>query len=160
MSGSRLEKIVVSTGLGRLSQRPGFEDKILPEIIKELSLITGQKPSISTARKSIAGFKLREGDTVGLKVTLRGKRMKDFLSRLVNTTIPRVRDFRGIDSKNIDRQGNLTIGIKEHIVFPEVNQDETKIDFGLEVTLVSDAKDKGESYNLFKELGIPLKEKE
>ena len=156
MQSGNLKKIVVSTTVGRLRQRPGFADKILPAISNDLAVITGQKPAPRQARKSIAGFKIREGDIVGLKVTLRGKRMKDFLKRFVEVVLPRVRDFRGIDPKAIDAQGNLTIGIKEHIVFPEVAPDEVKIDFGLEITLVSDTKSKEESYKLFKSLGVPL----
>ena len=158
MQNTRLEKIVVSTALGRLRNKPGFKDTVLPTMSAELAKITGQKPAERAAKQSIAGFKIRQGDIVGLKVTLRGKRMRDFLKRLVETTLPRVRDFRGIDPSSIDAQGNLTIGIKEHIVFPEVNSDETKFDFGLEVTLVSNAKKKKESYKLFKALGVPLKE--
>lgn len=158
MQSSNLKKIIVSTSVGRLSQRPGFKDKVLPAIMDDLATITGQKPAPRAARKSIAGFKIRAGDIVGVKVTLRGKRMKDFLKRLVETALPRVRDFRGIDPKQIDSQGNLTIGIREHIVFPEVNPDEVKTDFGLEVTLVSDTKNKEESFRLFKSLGVPLKE--
>jgi len=158
MQSRNLKKIVVSTSVGRLSQRPGFTDKVLPAIMDNLATITGQKPAPRAARKSISGFKIRAGDIVGVKVTLRGKRMNDFLKRLVETALPRVRDFRGIDPKQIDSQGNLTIGIREHIVFPEVNPDEVKTDFGLEVTLVSDTKNKEESYELFKSLGVPLKE--
>ena len=156
MQSGNLKKIVVSTTVGRLRQRPGFADKILPAISNDLAVITGQKPAPRQARKSIAGFKIREGDIVGLKVTLRGKRMKDFLKKFVEVALPRVRDFRGIDPKAIDAQGNLTIGVREHIVFPEVNPDETKIDFGLEVTLVSSTNNKEESYKLFKSLGVPL----
>ena len=160
MQEDHLEKIIVSTGLGKMRQRPSFNDRILPEITKDLTSITGQKPAERIARKSIAGFKLREGDLVGLKVTLRGKRMKDFLRRFSEATLPRIRDFKGIDPKQIDKQGNLTIGIREHIVFPEINQDEVKIDFGLEVTLVSSSRDPEGSYELYKKLGIPLRKKE
>jgi len=158
MQNSRLEKIVVSTTVGRLRNKPGFADTVLPTVGNELARITGQKPAERAAKKSIAGFKIRQGDIVGLKVTLRGERMKDFLKRFVEVTLPRVRDFRGIDPKAIDAQGNLTIGVREHIVFPEVNPDETKFDFGLEVTLVSNTKKREESYKLFKSLGVPLKE--
>lgn len=158
MRGHRLEKIVIATGVGRLRQRPGFEDNLLPEIIKELALITGQKPAIRKAKQSVAGFKVREGDIVGLKTTLRGKRMKDFLARLVGFVLPRIRDFRGIDPKSIDAQGNLTIPIREHIVFPEINSDEVKVDFGLEVTLVSTIKSAKGALDFYKELGIPLKQ--
>ena len=158
MRGHRLEKIVVATGVGRLRQRPQFEDNLLPEIIKELALITGQKPEIRKAKKSVAGFKVREGEIIGLKVTLRGKRMKDFLARLVGFVLPRIRDFRGIDPNSIDAQGNLTIPIREHIVFPEINSDEVKVDFGLEVTLVSSVKSPKEGLDFYKELGVPLKQ--
>lgn len=158
MRGHRLEKIVIATGVGRLRQRPQFEENLLPEIVKELGLITGQKPMIRKAKKSVAGFKVREGDIVGLKVTLRGQKMKDFLSRLIGFVLPRIRDFRGIDAKSIDAQGNLTIPIREHIVFPEINSDEVKIDFGLEVTLVSSTKSSEDGLNFYKELGVPLKQ--
>jgi large subunit ribosomal protein L5 len=157
MQGNYLEKIVISTGIGKLKQRPQFEEKILPEIIKEMTIITGQKPAMTQAKKSIAGFKLRIGDVVGLKVTLRGKRMNDFLKRLITVVLPRIRDFRGIDLKKIDDHGNLTIGIREHIVFPEVNPDEVKIDIGLEITLVTYTKNPQKSIEFYRELGLPLK---
>lgn len=153
----KLEKIVVNVGIGKLSQQPNFEDKILPEVIKELSLITGQKPFICRAKKSIAGFKVRAGQIVGLKVTLRRHRMEDFLSKLINIVLPRVRDFRGINLKSIDSKGNLTIGIKEHTVFPEINPETSKVDFGLEISIVSNAKNREEAIELFRRIGIPLK---
>jgi len=159
MQSNSLEKIVIATGVGRLRQRPSFDENILPIIEKDLTAITGQKPARRTARKSIAGFKIREGDVVGLKVTLRGKRMNDFLKRLVEVVMPRIRDFHGIEPKQIDKEGNLTIGIREHIVFPEINPDETKFDFGLEITLVSAMKDGEKGYELLKSLGVPLKNK-
>jgi large subunit ribosomal protein L5 len=156
----KLEKIVVAVGVGRLRQKPQFEEKILPEITHQLALITGQKPAVRQARQSIAGFKLRQGDIVGLQVTLRGRRMKDFLQRLRDAVLPRIRDFRGINPKSIDKSGNLTIGIKEHTVFPEVNPDEVQTDFGLEITLVSKVKNPDEGYRFYKEqLGLPLKQK-
>lgn len=158
MRDRRLEKIVVATGVGKLRQRPQFEENLLPEIIKELGLITGQKPMIAKAKKSVAGFKVREGDIVGLKVTLRGQKMRDFLTRFIGFILPRIRDFRGIDPKTIDAQGNLTIPVREHTVFPEINPDEVKIDFGLEITLVSTVKSPEEGLNFYKELGIPLKQ--
>lgn len=157
MQGRRLEKIVVATGVGKLRQRPQFEENLLPEIIKELGLITGQKPKITKAKQSVAGFKVRERDIVGLKVTLRGKRMRDFLQRLIGFVLPRIRDFKGLDPKSIDAQGNLTIPIREHIVFPEINSDEVKVDFGLEVTLVSTTKSTDEGLKFYKHLGLPIK---
>ena len=161
MQRQNLEKIVVATGVGKLRQRPDFENNILPVIEKELTAITGQKPSQRTARKSIAGFKIREGEVVGLKVTLRGKRMNDFLKRFIEVVIPRIRDFHGISPKNIDEGGNLTMGVREHIVFPEVNPDEVKFDFGLEITLVPSVRDKDrdKNYDFYKSLGVPLEKK-
>ena len=159
MQSQNLEKIVVATGVGKLRQRADFVTNLLPIITKDLTAITGQKPSERPARKSVAGFKIRGGDVVGLKVTMRGKRMNDFLKRLIEVVLPRIKDFHGIDPKNIDRDGNLTIGIKEHIVFPEVNPDEVKFDFGLEVTLVPSKRGKGDAYDFFKSLGIPLQGK-
>lgn len=157
MRGYRLEKIVIATGVGKLRGRPKFEENLLPEIIKELGLITGQKPVIRKAKKSVAAFKVREGDIVGLKVTLRGQKMKDFLVRLVGFALPRIRDFRGLEARSIDAGGNLTIPIREHTVFPEINQDEVKIDFGMEITLVSNAKSADKGLNFYKELGVPIK---
>ncbi len=157
MQGNRLEKIVVSSGVGKLRQRPQFEENILPEIRKDMALITGQQPMIAKAKKSVAGFKVREGDIVGLKVTLRGQKMKDFLTRFVGFVLPRIRDFRGLDSKAIDAQGNLTIPVREHTVFPEINSDEVKIDFGLEVTLVGNVKKHDEAFKFYKDLGVPLR---
>ncbi|PIR98456.1 MAG: 50S ribosomal protein L5 [Candidatus Colwellbacteria bacterium CG10_big_fil_rev_8_21_14_0_10_41_28] len=159
MQGNRLEKIVVATGVGRLRQQQQFDSSIYPEIIEGLETITGQKPSPRPARKSIAAFKLREGNIVGLKVTLRGKRMRDFFNKVVNVALPRVRDFRGIDPKQIDREGNLTIGFRDNTVFPEVSPEDTKRAFGFQVTLVSDAKDWDEAYDFYKSLGVPLQEK-
>ncbi|PIR97784.1 MAG: 50S ribosomal protein L5 [Candidatus Colwellbacteria bacterium CG10_big_fil_rev_8_21_14_0_10_42_22] len=158
MRSKKLEKIIVATGLGRLSQDSQFEASILPEITKALSQITGQKPSNCPAKKSIAGFKIRAGNLVGLKVTLRGKRMNDFLFRMINIVLPRVRDFRGIDPKQIDEGGNLTIGFRDHNVFPEISPEDSKHNFGLQVTLVSGLKDKREAYEFFKKIGVPLKE--
>jgi len=137
MQSHKLEKIVVSVGIGKMrGSNAQFDDKVLPEVMKELSLIFGQKPAFRKAKKSIAGFKSRQGDIVGIIATLRGRRMQDFLSRLINVTLPRVRDFRGIDVKNFDSRGNLTIGVKEHIVFPEINPESSKVNLGLEITLV------------------------
>lgn len=157
LANSKIEKIVVNVGVGRLSQQPNFEEKILPEVIRDLSLITGQKSVVCRAKKSISGFKTRAGQIVGLKTTLRRKRMTDFLEKLVKVIFPRVRDFRGLDVKGIDKKGNLTIGLKEQAVFPEINQETSKIDFGLEISIVNNAKNKEEAINLYKVLGIPFK---
>ncbi|BCX16144.1 MAG: 50S ribosomal protein L5 [Candidatus Parcubacteria bacterium] len=153
----RLEKVVVNTGIGRLSQNPNFTDKILPEVMKEISLICGQKPAICKAKKSIAGFKLREGQIVGLKVTLRGKRMYDFVERLIKIALPRVRDFKGINLKNVDSKGNLNLGFKEQVVFPEIDQDTSWVDFGLQVTITVNARKREEAIELYKKLGFVFK---
>ncbi len=157
LKNPRMEKVVVNVGVGKISQQQNFEDKILPEIIDSLSSITGQKPVVCKTIKSIAGFKLRAGQIVGLKITLRRKKMRDFLERLINIALPRVRDFRGIKIENVDKNGGLTIGIKEHIVFPEINSDVARFDFGLEISMVSNAKTREEAIDLYKLIGIPFK---
>jgi len=153
----RIEKIAINIGLGRMSQQPNFEDKVLPLVMKELALITGQKPAPTVAKKSIAGFKMRSGQIIGLKVILRRGRMNDFLERLINAVFPRFRDFKGLDLANIDNKGNLNIGFRDHLVFPEINPEDSKIDFGLEVSIVSSAKTREEAIELYRLLGIPLK---
>ncbi|KKU19009.1 MAG: 50S ribosomal protein L5 [Parcubacteria group bacterium GW2011_GWA1_47_11] len=160
MQSKDLEKIVVGIGVGKLRQNAQFENSILPEITKDIAAITGQKPQPRPAKQSIAGFKLREGNMVGLKVTLRGKRMRDFLARMVNVALPRVRDFRGIDPKQIDNAGNLTIGFREHTVFPEISPEESKFDFGFQVTLVSGTKNKEQARAVFDKLNIPFEKEE
>ncbi|OGY60165.1 MAG: 50S ribosomal protein L5 [Candidatus Colwellbacteria bacterium RIFCSPLOWO2_01_FULL_48_10] len=157
MQSHRLTKIVVSSGVGKLRSNVKFDESILPKIVADFSTIVGQKPAPRGAKKSIATFKTRTGDVVGLVATLRGKRMNDFLSRLVNVALPRVRDFRGIDPKNFDSRGNLSIGIKEHTIFPEINPEKTPTTFGLQVTFTTDTKTKEEGIALCRKLGIPLK---
>lgn len=153
-----IEKIVINAGIGRLSSQPNFQDKILPDIIREFSLISGQKPELRKARQSISGFKLRQGTVVGLKATLRRKRARQFLDKLIKIVLPRVRDFRGINLKNADQSGNLTIGLKEHIVFPEISPEHSKVNFGVEITIVpKQVKTREEAIQLYKELSMPLK---
>jgi large subunit ribosomal protein L5 len=149
----KIRKVIVNVGIGSFSK----DDQSQQLVAKDLALITGQKPVPTLAKKAISAFKVRKGMVVGLKVTLRGKRMFDFISRLINAAIPRTRDFRGLDSKSVDKSGNLTIGIKEHIIFPEVSSEEIKKIFGLEVTLVSNTKTREEALELFKLLGFPIK---
>lgn len=157
----RIEKVVVNVGVGRTSQQPSFKDKLLPEIQKELAAITGQKPSGRSAKKSIAGFKLREGQLVGLSVTLRGSRMYDFIRKVTSSVYPRVRDFRGINLKNIDKQGNLNLGFREHVVFPEVVPEASAVSFGLQVTLVGrNIKNQAQALALYKKIGFRFKESE
>jgi len=156
---NKLEKAVVNVGVGRLTTQPNFEDKVLPEIVKEITTITGQKPSLRPAMKSISGFKLRQGTIVGLKTTLRGKYMNSLISKIVNVTLPRVRDFRGINLTAIDKNGNLNFGFKEHLVFPEISPEQTKVNFGIQLTLVpkNPIKSKEEAVEFYKKIGIPFK---
>lgn len=152
-----LSKVVVNIGLGRKSQLANFTDKLLPAIIKELSLIVGQAPSQRLAKKSIAGFKLREGQLVGLMVTLRGNRMYEFVDKLVKIVYPRVRDFKGVDLKNVDKNGNLNLGFRENVVFPEIVSDQSTADFGLQVTLVTKAKNRDQAVALYNKIGFLFK---
>ena len=155
-----LEKIVVALGFGKMKQNnQQFEEKIMPEIIKEVSLMTGQRPIITKARQSIAGFKIRQGDPVGLMTTLRGRRMRDFFEKIVNVVLPRVRDFRGLPLKNIDKEGNLNIGFRDQIVFPEINPETSKVNFGLQVTVVLQKKNREEAIAFYRQKGVPLADK-
>ncbi len=153
MAIPKIEKVVVNTGVGKIVK----EDKTIERIAKELTMITGQKPVFRKAKKSISGFKLREGVTVGISVTLRGKRMYDFLDRLISIALPRSRDFRGIEVKNFDKMGNLNFGIKESSIFPEINYENTKDIFGLEVTVVTTAKNGESGIELLRQMGFPIK---
>ena len=155
MQAPRIEKVIVSTGVGKKR-----DPKQLALIVDRLSRITGQKPAERVARASVASFKVREGDTVGLQVTLRGSRMYDFLDKLIHIALPRTRDFRGISAGAIDEMGNLTIGIREHTIFPETSDEDLKDVFGLAVTIVTTAKTKAEAEAFFRHLGIPLVSKE
>ncbi|PIR83050.1 50S ribosomal protein L5 [Candidatus Kaiserbacteria bacterium CG10_big_fil_rev_8_21_14_0_10_56_12] len=151
MQGPRINKVVVSTGVGKK------RDKKQIELISDrLSKITGQKPSERAATMSIASFKLREGEIVGLQVTLRGTRMYDFLDKLIHVALPRTRDFRGLSAKSIDEMGNMTVGLKESTIFPETSDEDLKDVFGLAVTIVTTAKSKAEAEAFFRHLGMPL----
>lgn len=149
----RLEKVIVGIGTGQGLREPRFTE-LTEETLKR---ITGQRPVKTSAKKSIAAFKIRQGMNVGLKVTLRGRRMYDFIDKLINVTLPRVRDFRGLSAKALDGSGNLTIGFKEHLAFPEIRSDEVERMHGLEVTIVTTAKDNQAGLALFKKLGFPIK---
>jgi large subunit ribosomal protein L5 len=153
----RVQKVAVNIGLGRASQGANFNDKILPEIQKDLATIVGQKASLRSAKKSISGFKLREGQVVGIMATLRGDRMYDFIDKLVKIVYPRVRDFRGIDLKNIDKNGNLNLGFKDHYVFAEISQEMSSVDFGLQITLVVKAKKRDDAIALYRQFGFRFK---
>lgn len=151
-----LEKIVVNVGVGRLSQQGGFEEKVLPQIQKDIALIAGQTPSVTRAKKSIAGFKTREGQIVGLRVTLREKKMVDFFERFSRIVLPRVHDFRGLDPKNIDQAGALNVGLKEQFVFPETNPEESQVTFPLGINIVPKEKGVEDAQKMYVELGIPF----
>lgn len=148
----RLTKIAVNIGIGRIK-----DEKEREFIAGQLAFLTGQKPMLRPARKSIAAFKVREGMPSGLMVTLRGRRMYDFLLRLIGAALPRSRDFRGIEESSVDKSGNLTIAMKEHIAFPEIIGEDVKTIFGLEVTIVTNARTRDEALEMYRLLGIPLK---
>ncbi|MDO8594620.1 MAG: 50S ribosomal protein L5 [bacterium] len=155
MQTPRLQKIVVSAGVG------SFKDKKKIEVVQDrLSKITGQKAAIRGAKKSIATYKTREGDTVGMQVTLRGPRMYAFLDKLLNIALPRTKDFRGISAKAIDEIGNITIGIPEHTIFPEAVDEDLRDVFGFGITVVTTAKTAPEAKAYFTYLGFPFKKKE
>lgn len=159
MAVPKIEKVIVNTGFGRLvtGKTADEQKKIVEAIANDLALITGQKPIITKAKTSISGFKTKKGMPLGAKVTLRRKRMYDFLERLIHIALPRSKDFQGIDLKSFDRKGNLTIGIKEHIAFPEVSPEKVKNIFGLEITIVTNSKRKEEGIELLKLMGFPIK---
>ena len=159
MAVPRIEKVVVNTGFGRLiATRTGEEyRKTLSAITADLSAIAGQHAVLTKAKRSIAGFKLRQGSPVGAKVTLRGGRMYDFLDRFIHVVLPRSRDFRGLDSSAIDKNGNFSFGIREHIFFPEILPEKAKDIIGLQVTITTTAKSREEGLELFRALGFPIK---
>ena len=160
MAVPRISQVVVNTGFGKLIATKTGDDaeKTVQAIVADLSQITGQKAQLTTAKKSVAGFKLREGIVIGAKITLHGKKMYDFLDRFIGFVLPRSRDFLGLNASAVDNSGNLTIGIKEHLVFPVISPEKVRNVFGLEVTVVTTAKTREEGLALFKALKFPIKE--
>lgn len=156
MQVPRLHKIVVNMGVGAAVQDP----KILEEAVRDLETITGQKASVRIAKKAISNFKLREGMKIGAKVTLRGNIMYEFLDRLVTIALPRVRDFRGVSDKSFDGRGNYTLGLKEQIIFAEINVDKVTKILGMDITFVTTAETDKESFELLSSFGIPFRKKE
>ncbi|MFP4686619.1 MAG: 50S ribosomal protein L5 [bacterium] len=150
----RIEKVVINVGVGDATENI----KKFETIEENLARITGQKPVVTRARKSIAAFGTRAGDPLGLKVTLRGSKMEEFLARLINIALPRTRDFRGLRADSFDENGNYSLGIKEHGIFPEISYDEIDFVFGMDVTVVTSANNAEESRVLLDEYGFPLKE--
>ena len=153
MEVPKLEKIVINMGVGDATTN----SKLIEAAVKDLELISGQKPVVTRARKSIAGFKLREGQAIGCKVTLRGNNMYNFMDKLVSIGLPRVRDFRGVSPKAFDGRGNYTLGIKEQLIFSEIEYDNVVKVRGMDIVFVTTAKSNEEAYDLLSELGIPFR---
>ena len=152
MQCPKIEKVVINMGIGEAIQNP----KALEEAVAELTQIAGQKPVVTKAKKSIANFKLREGMAIGCKVTLRGERMYEFLDKLFNITLPRVRDFRGVSKTAFDGRGNYTLGVKEQIIFPEINFDKVNKMRGMDIVIVTTAKTNEEGHALLAGMGMPF----
>lgn len=153
MQVPKVDKIVINMGVGDAVSNA----KNLDKAVNELTLLSGQKPVVTRAKKSIAGFRLREGMPIGTKVTLRGKRMYDFLDKLISVSLPRVRDFHGINTRSFDGRGNYTLGIKEQLIFPEISYDDVDKVRGMDIVIVTTAQTDEESHALLKELGMPFK---
>ncbi len=153
MQAPRIEKVVINMGLGEGKENP----KILDAAVNDLSIITGQKPIITKARRSVASFKVREGMPIGCKLTLRGIRMYDFLDKLFNIALPRVRDFRGISPHSFDGRGNFTIGIKEQLIFPEIEYSQVERILGMDITIVTTAGSDEEARELLALMGMPFR---
>lgn len=153
MQVPKIEKVVINIGVGDASINP----KAIDKSVSELSKITGQKPIITKAKKSIAGFKLRAGMPIGCKVTLRGEKMYDFLDKFISISLPRIRDFQGLSSKAFDQNGNYTVGIKEQIIFPEINYEEVDKVRGMEISIITTTSDNVTALLLLKKMGLPFK---
>ena len=153
MAAPRLVKVTINMGVGEGKENP----KLLDAAVKDLSIISGQRPVITKARKSVASFKLREGMAIGCKVTLRGERMYDFLNRLINVALPRVRDFRGISPRSFDGRGNYSLGLKEQLIFPEIDYDDVERIQGMDITIVTTAQSDEEAKELLRRIGMPFR---
>jgi large subunit ribosomal protein L5 len=153
LQSPRLEKVVINMGVGEAKENP----KVLDAAVKDLALIAGQRPVITKAKKSVASFKLREGMSIGCKVTLRGRRMYEFLDKLFNVALPRVRDFRGVSPKAFDGRGNYTLGLREQLIFPEVSYDQVEKVRGMDIVIVTTAATDEEGRELLRNLGMPFR---
>lgn len=161
MALPRITKVIINTGIGKLLSQKGIdEDKMIAAIAEDLSRICGQRPETRYARKDIANFKLRQGAPSGLRITLRGKRRNDFITRLINVDLPRMRDFKGIRFSSVDKEGNLNLGISEQIIFPEVSPESIRLIFGFSITIVTNTANRDRAIELFKLLGFPFEKKE
>ncbi|MBI4598302.1 MAG: 50S ribosomal protein L5 [Candidatus Omnitrophica bacterium] len=156
MAVPRLQKIVVNMGCGEAAH----DAKILESALRDLGAIAGQKPLVTRAKKAVSNFKIREADPVGCKVTLRRARMYEFLDRLVHVALPRIRDFRGLNPKGFDQHGNYTFGVKEHVIFPEIQVDKSPQSLGMDITVVTTATSRDEAYSLLKHFGFPFAQKQ
>lgn len=152
MAVPKVEKVVLNMGVGEAIQNA----KVLDTAVEELATITGQKPVVTKAKKSIASFKLREGQSIGTMVTLRGDKMYEFLDRLINIALPRVRDFRGVPAKSFDGRGNYTLGVRDHLIFPEIDAGKVDKAKGMNITIVTTAKNDEQARFLLRELGMPF----
>jgi large subunit ribosomal protein L5 len=154
MEVPEVQKISVNVGLGEAKEDP----KLLDSAVEDITNITGQRPTVTRSKKAIANFKIREGMPIGVKTTLRGDLMYEFLYKLINVSLPRIRDFRGVSPESFDGRGNYSLGIREHTVFPEINVDDVNKVHGLEITIVTSAETDEEAYELLKMMGMPFKE--
>lgn len=152
-----IDKVVINAGLGRASQLANFEEKILPQITRDIATITGQAPRVTRAKKSIAGFKIRTGQIIGVQVTLRRQKAVDFFKRFITIVLPRVRDFSGINPTAVDAGGVLNVGLKEHYVFSEINPEDSLFVFGLEVSVVPKQRDNASAREQYVLFGVPFK---
>jgi len=153
-----IDKIVINAGVGKAStSQANFEDKVLAQIIADLSLVAGQRPQVRRAIKSVAGFKIREGQIVGVRATLRGSKMVDFFERLIRIVLPRVRDFGGIDHAKVDEYGSLNIGFKEQFVFPEIDPETSTFIFPLGINIVPKMRDREKAVSHYQKIGVPFK---
>ena len=153
MQVPRLEKVVINVGLGQASKSP----KLLDGVVSELATITGQKPVVTKAKQAISNFGLRQGQPVGASVTLRRDRMWEFLDRLINVSLPRVRDFRGVNTRSFDGRGNYTLGVKEQLIFPEIDYDKVEQIHGMDITIVTSTTKDDQALSLLRELGMPFR---
>jgi large subunit ribosomal protein L5 len=156
MQVPKLEKICVNTGVGQATQ----DAKILDSVVKDLEIICGQKVVITRAKKAISNFKLRQGLPIGVRVTLRSNKMYEFMDRFISIAVPRIRDFRGFSDRSFDGHGNYTVGVKEHIIFPEIDIDKVAKVFGMDITFVTTAQTDQEAYALLKEFGMPFEKRQ
>jgi large subunit ribosomal protein L5 len=152
-----IEKVVIDAGVGRLGQQPNFEEKILPQVMRDIASVAGQAPQVRRAKESISGFKLREGQIVGLRVTLRREKAVDFFERLITIVLPRVRDFNGLEHSAIDQGGTLNVGVRDHLVFPEISPEKSPISFSIGASIVPKVRNRVKSVEAFKKFGVPMK---